>query len=84
MMLLGSAMTTSALLFGLGAWLLSRARVPPPANLRSESGRSPGEYAFRARNANWRRRGEFALLAGVINLLVMIVVGVLYLASAPQ
>jgi hypothetical protein len=79
--LLGGDCALSFLLFIAGAYCLSRAKDPPPENVRSESGRSPAEYAFRAHAATLRRSGEICVAAGVINLLIALVLGLMYAFS---
>jgi uncharacterized membrane protein YphA (DoxX/SURF4 family) len=77
--LLGVAGTISLALFGAGSWLLSRGRTPPPPGIRSESGRSPAEYAFRAQHAVFRRSGEVCVLVGVLNLFIALVLALIAL-----
>jgi hypothetical protein len=68
----------SLALFGAAAWLFALGRVRPPSGIRSESGRSPAEYAFREQHATLRRYGQLCVLVGVLNLLASLFVALLY------
>ncbi|MEJ0044846.1 MAG: hypothetical protein WDN04_00830 [Rhodospirillales bacterium] len=78
MELLGVAWVVSLALFAVAAWLFARGRVPPPLGMRSESGRSPAEYAFREQHAALRRYGLLCVVVGVLNLLASLFVALLY------
>ncbi len=73
MEMFGIASLVSIALFCAAGWLHSRGRLPPPMEIRSASGRSPAEYAFRERVAMFRRTGEMCILVGVLNLIVALV-----------
>jgi hypothetical protein len=73
MEMLGIASLVSIALFCAAGWLHSRSRVPPPMEIRSPSGRSPAEYAFRAQVSIFRKSSELCILVGVLNFIVAFV-----------
>jgi hypothetical protein len=64
MEVLASAAAISVLLFSIAAGLLMLAGVRPPMEIRTESGRSPAEHAFRRHRAVLRQGGLVFILAG--------------------
>jgi len=72
----------SLLFFGFAIALIAKAGSKPPRGIRSESRRSPGEYAFQQQRAVMRRQGYMLMMAGVMTLGVCLTLGV-FTALAP-
>jgi hypothetical protein len=67
----------SVVLFGLATWFMARAAAKPPLAIRTESRRSPAEYAFNHQCSMARRLGRMCLLAGTMSLGVCAMIGML-------
>jgi hypothetical protein len=78
MELLAVTWLISLALFAGAAWFYARARVRPPAGIRSESGRSPAEYAFREQHATLRRYAQMCVVVGILNVVASLLVVLLY------
>ena len=68
MEVLAAATGISVLLFCLAGALLLLAGVRPPMPVRTESGRSPAEHAFRRHRAILRQGSLVLILAGAATL----------------
>jgi hypothetical protein len=68
MEVLAAAAGISALLFCIAGILLMLAGVQPPMQIRTESGRSPAEHAFRRHRTVLRQGSLVLMLAGAATM----------------
>ncbi len=73
MLLAGAA---SLVLFVTATALILEASVKPPVPIRTESRRSPEEYAFKRRSVALRRKGFLCLTAGGVNLCLCVTIAI--------
>lgn len=57
-------------LLGTATYYWRRGMRPPPLAIRSESGRSPEEYAFRRQARGFKEIGNFCLAGGLAGLII--------------
>ncbi len=68
MSLLTVAAIISLLLFIIAGGLMMHAAARPPMAMRTESGRSPAEHAFRRHKAALRQGSLVCMVAGAVNI----------------
>jgi hypothetical protein len=69
MVIVGIAEIFSLMLFAIAAGLSLRAAARPPHAIRTESGRSPAEHAFRRRKSVARQGSLVCLLVGALSMM---------------
>jgi hypothetical protein len=71
----------SLVLFGIALLLFLRASVTPSSQIRTESRRSPAEYAHHRQQSVRRRSGYMLVMAATVTLGICVTMGIVLVAS---